>query len=285
MDRKITFQAKPLHLIGRNVIEGSYAPDFKVSDADLNEINLQGLGDTVKIINSFPSLDTPVCDMQVKEFNKQAMSLSSDVIIAGVSMDLPFAQKRFCESNTIKNIKVFSDYRSASFGINYGLLIRELNLLARAVIIIDKQRIVRYMQIVRQLERFPDYADVLKGLDEVLLHPVAASTQGAVSGCKPCEAASGLLDKTTLQAMVLQNKGWQLVDDKKLRKEFKFKDFSFVKFFVDILSAIAEEQGHHPSISMQYNKVIVTLTTHAAGGLTENDFILSRIIDEIILEE
>jgi thiol peroxidase len=284
MERNVSFHGKPLHVAGRAVRGGAYAPDFKVCDASLNEVSLHELGNTIKIINSFPSLDTPVCDMQVKEFNKRAVTLSSDVVIAGVSMDLPFAQKRFCDENNIRNIRVFSDYKTASFGINYGLLIKELNLLCRAVVIIDKQGVIRYMQIVRELTQSPDYEDVLKGLDEVIIHPSAALAQGAAPRCKPCEVGSGLLERPALQEMASRNKGWLLVEEKKLKKGFKFRDFASARLFVDILCSIAEEQGHHPSITLLYDRVAVTLTTHAAGGLTENDFILARIIDEIILE-
>ena len=106
--------------------------------------------------------------MQVKEFNKQALSLSKDVAIIGISKDLPFAQARFCSDNNIKNIKVLSDYKYSSFGMNYGLIVSELNLLARGVLIIDKNNILRYFKVVDELTAPPDYDDALKALESVV---------------------------------------------------------------------------------------------------------------------
>ena len=111
MNGTITFKGNPLTLVGRRVKTGDAAPDFRALSGDLKEVRLSHLGDKVKILTSFPSLDTPVCDMHVKEFNKRATSLSGEVVILGISNDLPFAQKRFCEDNGIKGVTVVSDYR------------------------------------------------------------------------------------------------------------------------------------------------------------------------------
>lgn len=168
MLKKITFKGSPMTLEGRSLEEGGRAPDFKVVDIGLKEIGLADFKDKIKVITFFPSLDTPVCDLQVKEFNKRASTVSSDVVILGISKDLPFAQKRFCSEHEIKNIKVLSDYKYSSFGENYGLLIKELNLLARGVLIIDKNDIIRYFKVVDELTNPPDYDNALRALESII---------------------------------------------------------------------------------------------------------------------
>ena len=258
------------------------APDFKVVSQDLKEISLADFKGKTKIITSFPSLDTPVCDLQVKEFNQRAAGVSQEVVILGISKDLPFAQQRFCESFEIKNVKVFSDYKTSSFGINYGLLIKELNLLARSVLILDKNDNLRYIQIVGELTTPPDYEDVLKNLSEILKVAALPINANLPSKCKPCAIGAPSLAKEKIAKLLAGYPGWELVEDKKLVKEFKFKDFIEAKYFLDLISVISEEQAHHPTLTLIYNKLRVTLTTHAAGGLTDNDFILAKIIDELL---
>ena len=164
----VTFKGARLNLTGRRVREGGRAPDFKLISQDLKEVTLSDFDGKVKIINFFPSLDTPVCDLQVKEFNKKAAGLSPDIVVIGVSKDLPFAQARFCSLNQIKNEVVLSDYRFSSFGRNYGVLIKELNLLARGSLIIDKQRKIRYIQLVEEITHSVDFDQVFNKLQEVL---------------------------------------------------------------------------------------------------------------------
>ena len=281
MSVKITFKGAPLTLVGRVLKIGIIAPDFKVVSQDLKEVSLVDFKNKIKVITSFPSLDTPVCDLQVKEFNKRAVGLSSEVVILGISKDLPFAQKRFCETFEIKNVSVFSDYKNSSFGINYGLLIKELNLLGRAVMIIDKTNGLRYLQIVEELTTPPNYEDVLKNLAEIVNSPALSIKEALPSRCQPCQAGTPPLTKDQVEKLFLQLHGWELVEGKKLAKEFKFKDFTEAKYFLDLISVISEEQGHHPRLTIIYNKLKVTLTTHAAGGLTDNDFIMAKMIDEL----
>lgn len=281
MSGKITFKGNPLTLVGRSLKEGSPAPDFKVVSSDLKEVSLADFWGKIKVITSFPSLDTPVCDLQVKEFNRRAAGFSSDVVVAGISKDLPFAQKRFCQEHDIKNVEALSDYKFSSFGINYGLLIKELNLLTRSVVILDKNDTVRFIQIVSELTSPPDYEAVLNKLQEVIKNPSITVREDLPSKCKPCETGAGYLPKETVEKLIAKYRGWQVVEDKKIVKEFKFKDFAEAKYFLDLISVIAEEQNHHPALTLIYNKLKVTLTTHAAGGLTENDFIMARIIDEL----
>lgn len=283
MSKKVTFKGSPMTLAGRLLKAGDIAPDFKVVDPALKEIGLSDFKGKIKVITFFLSLDTPVCDLQVKEFNKRASALSGDVVILGISKDLPFAQARFCRDNEIKNIKVLSDYKDSSFGINYGLLVKELSLLARGVLIIDKNDVLRYFRVVDELTSPPDYDDALKNLENVIKNPSLPARRSELpSKCKPCEEGTPSMSRAIIDKLLAQYRGWQLVEDKKIAKEFKFKDFADAKDFVDMISFVAEEQGHHPSLLLTWGKVKVTLTTHAAGGLTENDFIMAEIIDGMV---
>ena len=278
---KITFKGNLLTLVGRQINTGSRAPDFRVVSQDLKEAGLSDFKGKIKLISSFPSLDTPVCDLQVKEFNKKATALSSDVVVVGISKDLPFAQSRFCSLNEIKNEAVFSDYKYSSFGLNYGLLIKELNLLARSVLIVDKSDTLRYFKIVPELTQAVDYQEALGNLEAVLKSPSLIVRQELPDHCKPCEGVVPALPKDRAEKLLAGLEGWVLAEEKKITKEFKFKDFSEAKYFLDLVSVIAEEQGHHPSLTLIYNKLKITLTTHAAAGLTDNDFIMAKIIDSL----
>lgn len=279
--RRVAFKGNPLTLVGRDLRVGTPAPDFRVVTGDLKEVGLIDYRGKVKVITTVLSLDTPVCDAQVKEFNKKAQELSADTLVIGISKDLPFAQKRFCAMNEIRNVVTLSDYKYSSFGINYGLLVKELGLLARSILILDKNDILRYARVVEELTDPPDYADALKAPIEVAKNPAAALKEELPSRCKPCEEGTPSLPKEKIERLLAEHRGWELIEDKKILKEFKFKDFVEAKYFLDMISVIAEEQGHHPTLTLIYNKLKVTLTTHAAGGLTENDFIMARAIDEI----
>lgn len=281
MTKAIHFKGAPLTLVGRSLKNGMIAPDFRVVDQGLKEVSLAAFKGRVKIFTSFPSLDTPVCDLQVKEFNKKAAVLSKDAAIVGISKDLPFAQARFCHDNSIANISVLSDYRYSSFGINYGLLIKELNLLCRSVIIADKNDVIRYIQIIDELTSPPNYDDALNNLKDILQMPESVVLEGLPPRCAPCEGGAAPLPKETVDRLLAQSRGWQLIEDKKISKEFKFKDFVEAKYFLDMVSEVAQAQSHHPAMAIIYNKIKITLTTYSAGGLTENDFIMARIIDEM----
>lgn len=281
MPKKATFKGNPVTLAGRVLKAGNKAPNFRVVSPSLKEAGLSDFSGKIKVITAFLSLDTPVCDLQVKEFNKSAAGFSSDIIVLAISKDLPFAQKRFCAANNINNAVTLSDYKFSSFGVNYGLLIKEMNLLARAAVILDKNDAVRYIQIAEELTRPLDYVDALKNLDEIIKNPALPITEELPAQCKPCEGGILPLPKDRIEKLLAGYRGWELVEDKKLVKEFKFKDFVEAKYFVDLVAVIAEEQGHHPTITIIYNKLKIALITHAAGGLTENDFIMAKIIDEL----
>ncbi len=164
MASTVTFKGTVFHLVGRELKVAAPAPEFTVAGQDLRPVTLADFSGKVKVITFFPSLDTPVCDLQVKEFNKRATQLGDDRVVLAISKDLPFAQKRFCESFDIKNIRVLSDYRDGSFGTNYGVLVREINLLARGAVILDKNNVVTYIQVAPELTAPLDYDDVLKHL-------------------------------------------------------------------------------------------------------------------------
>jgi thiol peroxidase len=169
MERKdlITFKGNPLTLEGNEVRAGQKSPDFEVLDNDLKPVKLSSFKGKICILSSVPSLDTLVCDIATRKFNEKAAGLSKDTIILTISMDLPFAQKRWCGAAGIKNVLTLSDHRQASFGRAFGVLIKELRLLARAVFIVDKEGIVRYKQLVREITNEPDYDDVFNALNEI----------------------------------------------------------------------------------------------------------------------
>ncbi len=160
----ITLQGNPFTLVGPEIKSGAEAPNFTVTANDLSPVSLGDFEGKVKIISVVPSLDTAVCDMQTRRFNQEAAALGENVIVLTISMDLPFAQARWCGAAGVSAVKTLSDYRDASFGTAYGLLIKELRLLARAVLIVDGENVVQYVQIVPEVTTEPDYEDVLNAL-------------------------------------------------------------------------------------------------------------------------
>ncbi len=166
--RTVTMKGKPLTLAGNEIITGQPAPDCEVIANDMTPVNLSSFKGKVCIVCSVPSLDTSVCDMETRRFNKEAGRLGANVVVLTISMDLPFAQKRWCGAAGIKNVQTLSDYRDASFGKAYGVLIKELRLLARAIFVVDKKGIVRYVQIVDELANEPDYDAALEAVGKLL---------------------------------------------------------------------------------------------------------------------
>jgi thioredoxin-dependent peroxiredoxin len=158
----ITMNGKPLTLQGNELKVGNPAPDFEVIDNNLQPIHLKDFLEKVLIISTVPSLDTPVCDIETRRFNMEAEHLDKSIKILTISMDLPFAQKRWCGAAGIDRVLTLSDYRTGAFGLTYGVLIKELKLLARAVFVLDKDRITRHIQIVKEITEQPDYSAALK---------------------------------------------------------------------------------------------------------------------------
>src|SRR5512136_1567075 len=163
----ITFMGNPLTLVGPSLKVGDKAPNFTVLDNALNPVQLSAYKGKICILSSVPSLDTPVCDLETRRFNQEAATLGSEVAVLTVSMDLPFAQKRWCGAAGVDKVTTLSDHRDASFGTAYGVLVKDVRLLARAVFVVDRQGVIRYVQLVKETGAEPDYAPVLdavKGL-------------------------------------------------------------------------------------------------------------------------
>ena len=164
----ITMKGNPLTLMGRSLKVGDRAPDFTVVDNNLSPVNLATYKGKVCVLSSVPSLDTPVCDMETRRFNQEASGLGSNVAILTISMDLPFAQKRWCGSAGVDKVVTLSDHRDASFGTSYGVLIKELRLLARAVFVLDRAGVIQYVEIVKELTQEPNYEAVLTAVKKLV---------------------------------------------------------------------------------------------------------------------
>lgn len=164
MDRKgaVTFKGNPLTLTGNGQKTGNKAPDFTVIGKDLKPVALKDFSGKTKLISVTPSLDTPVCDTQARRFNAEAARLPAEVAVLNISMDLPFAIGRFCVTAGIERIGTYSDHRDASFGANYGVLIKELRLLARAIFLIDADDVIRYMEVVPEMTDNVNFAKALE---------------------------------------------------------------------------------------------------------------------------
>lgn len=164
----VTMKGNPLTLLGHDVQLGQKAPEATLTANDLSEIKISSFLGKKIIINVVPSLDTPVCDLQTRRFNDEASKLGDNVKVLTISVDLPFAQKRWCAATASDKIQTLSDYRYASFGEAYGVLIKNLRLLARAIFIISPDGNVRYKQIVSELTREPDYDEVLTAFKKII---------------------------------------------------------------------------------------------------------------------
>ncbi|PLT32279.1 thiol peroxidase [Bacillus sp. V5-8f] len=152
----VTFKNNPVTLVGSEVKAGDQAPDFTVLANDLSEVKLSDSKGTVRIISVVPSIDTGVCDAQTRRFNEDASKIDN-VQVLTISVDLPFAQKRWCAASGLDNVQVLSDHRDLSFGEAYGVVIKELRLLARSVFVIDSSDKVVYAEYVSEGTNHPNY--------------------------------------------------------------------------------------------------------------------------------
>lgn len=168
MADSITFQGDPLTLTSDQPNVGDAAPDFTLASNDLSPATLADYKGKVALISAVPSLDTPVCDTQTRRFNEAAAELGDGVVVLTVSADLPFAQARWCGAAGVENVVTLSDYQTADFGQSYGLLIKELRLLARAIFVVDAEGTIRYKQLVEELTNEPDYDAALTAAKELL---------------------------------------------------------------------------------------------------------------------
>ena len=159
------FKGNPLTVIGNEVKVGQKAPEFTALAGDLSPVTLASSKGKTRLIISVPSLDTPVCDAETRRFNEEAAKMSGVEVLV-ISMDLPFAQGRFCQAAGIKNLKTLSDHRDASFGKAYGTLIKELRLEARAIFIVDANDKVQYVEYVPEVTSHPNYDAALNALKQ-----------------------------------------------------------------------------------------------------------------------
>ena len=167
---QVTLEGNPLTLLGPELSPGDRAPDVTVISNDMAPVKVSDFKGKILIISAVPSLDTPVCDMETRRFNKEASGLGNNVEILTVSMDLPFAQKRWCAATGVDRVQTVSDHREAQFAQQYGVLIKELRLLARTVFVVDGAGVIRYIQRVSEVTSEPDYQqviDAVKALQKV----------------------------------------------------------------------------------------------------------------------
>jgi thioredoxin-dependent peroxiredoxin len=164
----VTMRGNPITLLGEEIKVGDSAPDFTAVGNDLTPVSFSSFRDKIVLISSVPSLDTPVCDMSTRKFNEEAASLGADVVILTVSMDLPFAQARWCGAAGVERVKTVSDHKEAAFGLNYGLLIKEARLLSRAVLVVDRAGEVKHFELVKEIATEPDYDAALQAVKKLL---------------------------------------------------------------------------------------------------------------------
>lgn len=163
----ITFQGKPLTLLGPELKPGVPAPDAELVGNDMAPVRLSSFRGRICVLSTVPSLDTPVCDVETRRFNEEAGKLGKDAVILTVSRDLPFAQKRWCGAAGVERVVTLSDYREGAFGRAYGIFIQELSLLARCLFVLDREGIIRDVQLVREITAEPDYAAVLAAVHRI----------------------------------------------------------------------------------------------------------------------
>jgi thiol peroxidase len=164
----VTLRGNEFTLVGSEVRVGDKAPEVELLDNDLKPVKISDFRGKVVVVSAVPSLDTPVCDMETRRFNAEAANLGEHVVILTVSMDLPFAQKRWCGAAGVDRVKTLSDHRESSLGLAYGVLIKELRLLARSIFVVDPHGTVQYVQHVKEVSEEPDYAAVLSAVKKLL---------------------------------------------------------------------------------------------------------------------
>ncbi len=165
----ITFAGNPITITGNQTLVGKEAPNFVATNQDLSPYDFyEATKGKVKIISVAPSIDTGVCSLQTQRFNEEANELKDDVQIVTLTVDLPFAQSRYCGAEGIDNIDVVSDYNKLDFGQKYGFVIDEFRLLTRGVVVVDKENVVRYVEYVPEVTNHPDYDKALEAVRALL---------------------------------------------------------------------------------------------------------------------
>ena len=164
----VTLKGNAVTLLGDEVNVGDDAPDVTLVANDLSEVKLSSFKGKVVILSVVPSLDTPVCDTQTRRFNEEAAALGDDIAILTISTDLPFAQKRWCGAAGVEKVQTLSDHRGADFGLAYGVLIKGLRLLARAIFVVDREGTLQYVQLVKEVATEPDYDAALEAAKKLV---------------------------------------------------------------------------------------------------------------------
>jgi thioredoxin-dependent peroxiredoxin len=164
----VTLKGNPVTLAGPELKTGDTAPDFTALANDMSPVSLAAYRGKVVVLSVVPSLDTPICDIQTRRFNQEAAALGGDVAILTLSVDLPFAQARWCGAAGVDKVVTLSDHRDVSFGAAYGVLIKEVRLLARAVFVLDRDGVIRYIQIVSEVASEPDYEAALAAIRKLV---------------------------------------------------------------------------------------------------------------------
>lgn len=160
----VTLKGTPMTLVGPELKPDDDAPNAELLTNDLESFHLSSLKDKVAVLCSVPSLDTSVCDREMRRFNAEAAKLGDDVAVAAISVDLPFAQERWCGAAEAKNVLTLSDHRDAAFGAAYGVLMKEVRLLARAIFVVDKAGDIQHVQLVPEVAEEPDYDAALEAV-------------------------------------------------------------------------------------------------------------------------
>jgi thioredoxin-dependent peroxiredoxin len=158
----ITLKGSPMPLRGRAIRIGEPLPVAMVTGGNMAPVNIAAGNGKVRIISVVPSVDTPTCEAQTHALSEKDRKLAEQVEMVTISMDLPFAQQRFAKEAKIKNVAFYSDYKTGEFGMNFGLMIEPLHLLARAIIVTDKDNVVRYLQVVPEVTELPDMPAAMK---------------------------------------------------------------------------------------------------------------------------
>jgi len=163
-----TLKGNPITLIGPEVKVGDKAPDFKVNKDLLTEVSLADFAGKVKLISVVPSLDTGVCDAQTRRFNEEAAKLGDNVVVLTVSVDLPFAQSRWCGAAGVDKVVTLSDYKNRSFGQAYGVYIKELGLLMRSIFVVDANDTVQYVEYLKEMTEHPNYEAAVEAVKKLV---------------------------------------------------------------------------------------------------------------------
>jgi len=164
----ITLRGNPLTLLGKEIKTGASAPDVELLDNELKPVRISDYKGKVVVVSAVPSLDTPTCDMETRRFNTEAAKLGDNVVVLTISTDLPFAQKRWCGAAGVDRVKTLSDHRETAFGLAYGVLIKELRLLARSIFVVDQSGVVQYVQHVKEVAQEPDYGAVIAAVKKLV---------------------------------------------------------------------------------------------------------------------